>query len=759
MAKPRPAKTSEDQSRLEKYRKWKARLEAAEKEFKPWEDRSDRIIKRYRDERTSIEDKRRRFNILWSNVQVLKPSLYGRKAKPQVSRRHKDADPVGRLGSLILERCLEYEAEQYPWFDAAMKQSVEDRLLCGRGIAWVRYEPHIETEPQVSDSEDASGERMAYECAPVDYVHWKDFTHSPARQWSEVWWVRRRVYMTRDEGVRRFGEVFKQVPLDRYEPEERRSTAERAEDDQKAKVSEIWCLTDRKVYWLADDFPVLLDEREDPLWLDDFFPCPRPLYATVTNGSLIPVPDYVQYQDQAEELDALTQRIWILTRALKVAGVYNAEYKSLQRLMQEGNDNTMIPVDAWAAFAEKGGMQGAVAFLPIKEVAEVLAGLYVAREQAKQIIYETVGLADIMRGSSDPGETLGAQQIKANFGGLRLKEPQKDVAQYATDLLRLMAQVMCKHFAPQTLIAMSGIEHMIDVHDPNAAQQLTEALQLLQSDVKNFRIEVEADSLAQIDENQEKEEAAEFVTSIGTLLKEAAPIAQQMPPLLPLIGQVLMFSVRKMRAGRTIEAEFEKAMGAVGQAPQADPAQAAQMQEQQAAMQQEGQRLAQEGQAQQMKALELKYGETYAKERISMQTQLAERDMEIARMKAERELEKRELALAERERELEMRALEADNRDKMIAQDEKVRSTVFDLKKKGEGAKVIQMREKLAELGVDASDIDESDDGKLKRIEKAIQELVAAVQAPQKKTGTVRAPSGRVYQVDIEQRSKGADMV
>ncbi len=739
-------------SKLATYEAWKARLAAAAKEFKPWEDRSDKIIKRYRDERPSIEDKKRKFNILWSNVQVLKPALYGRAAKPQVSRRFKDADPVGRLASLILERCLEYETEQYAWFDIAMEASVEDRLLPGRGIAWVRYEPHIEQEAQVSNSEDANVEKLTYECAPVDYVHWKDFTHSPARAWDEVWWVRRRVYMTREEGKKRFGDIFDRVPLDKMQDD---SKEVQAEDDRKAKVSEIWCKTDRTVYWIADDFPLLLDSKPDPLKLDDFFPCPKPLYATVTNGSLVPVPDYCQYQDQAEELDSLTQRIAMLTKALKVAGVYNAEFKSLNRLLREGNDNEMIAVDSWAAFAEKGGMLGAVAFLPIKEIAEVIERLYLARDQAKQVLYETMGLADIMRGSSDASETLGAQQLKANFGGLRLKKPQKEVATYATGLLRLMGEVMCKHFKPETLLQISGADQLVDMQDPQAPAQLEQALQLLQSDARNFRVEVDADSLAQIDEAQEKAEATEFVTSVGTMLREAAPIAAQLPALLPLIGSVIKFAVQRQRAGRTIEQEFEKALDAVGQAPQADPAQAQQMQEQQAMMQQEAEKLKQEGQAQQVRGMELQYGETYAKEKIAMQQQLAAKDIEIQRMNAERELEKRVAAMAEQERALEMRQMQIDAYEMQAKQSEQVRSTVLDLKKKGEGAKVIQMKERLAELGVDPSEMDEEMSDESRKVAKLIQELIKAVQAPQQKTGTVKAPSGRTYEINVTQKPVG----
>ena len=56
------------------------------------------------------------------------------------------------------------------------------------------------------------------------------------------------------------------------------------------------------------DAPIveLIDERDDPLGVEGFFPCPKPLYATTTSDTLVPVPDFVLYQDQAMELDILS---------------------------------------------------------------------------------------------------------------------------------------------------------------------------------------------------------------------------------------------------------------------------------------------------------------------------------------------------------------------------------------------------------------------------------------------------------------------
>jgi hypothetical protein len=92
---------------------WHDQIANAEKVFDKWDRRGHKIIKRYRDERDAVEMPRMKFNILWSNIQVLMPALYGRQAKPEVSRRYMDQDPVGRLASTMLERVIEYETTQF----------------------------------------------------------------------------------------------------------------------------------------------------------------------------------------------------------------------------------------------------------------------------------------------------------------------------------------------------------------------------------------------------------------------------------------------------------------------------------------------------------------------------------------------------------------------------------------------------------------------------------------------------------------------
>jgi hypothetical protein len=249
----------------------------------------------------------------------------------------------------------------------------------------------------------------------------------------------------------------------------------------------------------------------------------------------------------------LTQRIHMLTEAVKVVGVYDASQPAIARMLSEGVNNTMIPVDQWAQFAERGGMKGAVDFLPLDQVLLALQNCYQSREQAKQVIYEITGLSDIIRGASMASETATAQQIKSQYASLRLKRLQGEVAMFASELLRIKAQMMCDLYSPESLVAMSGVMNTPD------AQYVQQAIELMKSEpARGFRIEVASDSLVEMDEASEKASRTEFMTAFGAVMRESLPMIQAAPEMGNLIGEVLMFVVRTFKGGRQLENVLEQ---------------------------------------------------------------------------------------------------------------------------------------------------------------------------------------------------------
>jgi hypothetical protein len=586
---------------------WQDQIKLYDKEFEDWAKRGKKVVDRYLDKR-GIQPNgvdtvgNARFNILWANTETIFPAVYNRLPKPDVSRRYKDKDPAGRVASLLLERCLEYEIEQYADFDSALKNALYDNLLPGRGIAWVRYEPtFVQGQPftgQITEDESSYGDGeetleqetyLAKECAPVDYVNWMDFGHSCAKTWEEVRGVWRKVLMDKDALEARFGQVatergykIDQIPIDQAQADLEGIPAARQQEHKKAAIYEVWDKTDKRVYWLAKGMDIALDERDDPLKLDEFFPCPKPLFATISTNSLVPVPDFAQYQDQAYELDNVTNRIGQLVDAVKVVGVYDASQDGLKRLMSEGVNNTLIPVNNWAMFGEKGGLKGVIDFLPLTDVVNALQNLYLARDQIKQVIYEITGIADILRGQSNANETATAQQIKSNYAGLRVRARQAEVARFARDIIRLKAEIICEFFSDETIINMSGAQFLSEEDQ----QYVTQALQLLRDDVnRNFRVDIESDSMVEADEKAEKEAADQLLVGFSTYMEKAVAAATQAPQIAPLMLEVGMFALRRNKVGKTIEGQFQETFDSIMQSlkqPKPDPEQAKMQAEQQA---------------------------------------------------------------------------------------------------------------------------------------------------------------------------------
>lgn len=718
------------------WHRWDSELKFAQKDKKytDWCKRSEKIVRRYRDERDAVNETARRYNILWSNIETLRPAVYARTPKPIVERRFMDRDPAARLASTVLERCLSVQMEN-GYFHQSVGQSVLDSLLAGMGQVWIRYEPKfepveaekenraIEGEEKTAEDVEQEGdgtpyEKLSYERVCVDYVYYRDFLWGPARFWCEVPWVGKRCWLTHSEIAERFYkgnlDKAKLITLD-YTPDRGGQTDEQtAGYFKKAEVWEIWNKADQTAYFIAPGTPdVVLDKQDRPeLKLEGFWPCPEPLFATQTNDTIVPVPDYVEYQDQAMELDDLTNRIAALTTALKVSGVYNAEYKELASLLQSGQDNRLIAVEQWAAFSEKGGIDGAISLLPLKEIADTLIGLYSARAQVKNDLFEITGMSDIVRGQGEAAETATAQRIKGQFASMRLEDRRGRVNLFCRAVIRIMAEVVSEMFGAESLMQMSGFTEMMqddmrkaadsvpkppqpelpEGTPPQMAQQMqqqaaqmyqqaqqqaaqaaqekslgefTKAVQILKSDkLRGFRVDIETDSMIVSDAQADKEAAVELLTGTMQALTGAGPIVQAAPELMRPIGDLLMFTFRKFRVGRSVESALEDALdqindkieAAKGQPPPPSPDEQ-KAQAQIGLMQQKGQidqQKAQQDQQQDQQKFALEMKQTMAE----MQAKSEETAMELQKMREELAIDRERMRL-EREKMLTTAAVDA----------------------------------------------------------------------------------------------------
>lgn len=575
--------------------KWLDRINQADKAEKAWRITAGKIITKYRsDDGVDVQGNRRQesFNILWSNVETLSPALYNRTPKPDIRRRFADADPVAKSVSELLTRASEYtfEAED---FDRCMQYVVHDALLVGRGVARVRYDPvfvaHQDDgdddgdEPTESAPDDLAAERVCFE-----HVQWDDFRCEPCRNWKDVTWVAFRLFLTKQELVDRFGEAGESVPCDHTSRESVTGTPNSPnnsdrDEENRGKVWEIWDRTTRRVTFLApevdggDGKGMILSEEDDPLSLTGFFPVPQPLYTTEDPSSLIPVPDYEIYSVLAGDLDRTTKRIIHLTKAIKVAGIYDASLPELQNLYGDG-DARLEPSQNVMALIERGGLEKAIWFAPLEPIIIALRDLYQHREVIKQAIYEITGVSDIMRGQTMASETATAQQIKGQWGSLRLQRRQRDVQRFARDMLRLSVEVMAERFSPETLSMMTGLQYPTNDQrmlaqqvqaqggqlPPEMAEILSrptwdDLLQVMRNDlILSYRIDIETDSTIAPDAAAEQQAMAELMAGVSNFVATIGPAVASGYLPMDVAKSLLLMAVRRFKAGPAIEGEIEK---------------------------------------------------------------------------------------------------------------------------------------------------------------------------------------------------------
>jgi hypothetical protein len=552
---------------VELSRYWQQQIQLAEQDTRDFRDDGKKVVERFKSEKSSTAKRSnvgKKFNILYSNTEVLRAALFGKMAKPNVRRRFQDRNPVARQGAEIIERSLIYCQDTYA-SERIIELAVQDYLLPGRGVVRVEYEPVIAERPvppqidpvtmqPMMGGEGEMEEYIAEQNLRESYVYWEDFLCEPARNWAQVNWIAFRhtmdghdlddqIFENAPEASDIWGEA-KDVPRN-WMPDIGRKDI--PYELKKAEVWEIWDKRKKSRIWIVKGHEKALRRDDDPYGLQEFWPCAEPLNSYSTTETFTPEPEFHAYRDQADDLDEITARISRLTRALKRRGVYDKAMVELRRLASAG-DNEFIPVENYASLMQKGGLEKAFQTEDITVTATVLKHLYEQRNLLVQSIYEVTGISDIVRGSSDPNETLGAQQLKAQFGSGRLKRRQGDIQRWIRDLYRIKAEIIAEHYEPEIIQQMTGV------------QVTPEIMQLLRDEkTRGYQIDVETDSTTFEDQEAEKKARVEFLTAVAGFLAQTVPLAQQMPMLGPLLVDMLSFGTRGFKAGRELEDKIEQA--------------------------------------------------------------------------------------------------------------------------------------------------------------------------------------------------------
>lgn len=542
-------------------------------------------------------------DIFWSSFEIMKPAIYARPPQPVVAPLFKDGKPLTNTTAELLERCSVWTLKNTHIGDV-MTQMRDDLLFTGRGVPWLRYE--------VEDGE----HRVC-----IEHKDRLDFLHEPGRYWCEVGWVSGAFWLTKPDMRKRFskssGKAYQSASYTTTADERDANDGrylERRANAKKCKVWEVWHKSDNRVYWVTEGVDVLLDESEPEIELADFFPCPRPAYATLQRRSLIPSPDYERYAKHFEQINELTRRIYSLLDGVRMKGLIPAGGdvgEAVENLIKDdSNDTMLVPVPAGVLMNAAGQF---VQWLPLAELATAITGLIDARAQLIEDFYQLSGISDIMRGATESDETLGAQQLKSQYGSVRVREKSAELQRVAADAVKIASEIIAEKFPQKQLLEMSQMDiptkadikkRIKDIEeqakaelqeagekaqqsaqqDPQQAQamlqqaqqeilakfapMLAEAeamvpiedvMELLRDDrARSFIFEIESSSTILTDEMEEKASRNEFLAQFSTASASLMQLAGMGEAGAKLAGAMMKFTLAPYRAGRELDGAIDE---------------------------------------------------------------------------------------------------------------------------------------------------------------------------------------------------------
>ncbi len=598
-----------DIERSERLKFWLAQIASSKKNEKVFRDNGKKILKRYRDDNNRRT--RKKLNVLYSNTEILKSATLSRIPEPNVQRRYKDDRDIVRAASELQERALEYYADQ-DCFEDTLKQARDDMLLPGRGTVWIQYnaefdrveaevmnkildldaekqetvkiivinEEEIEPDGFIErENEDGSIielgfiERLRDESVSTEFVYWEDFLQSNSRSWEKAWWVARQHGLDRQELIDMF-DKDRITEIDATTEEQRDSAGNTREI---YAVWEIWDKTRKERVWVTEGMKDVIEVEDDPLGLPGFFPCPKPLMSVETTDTMVPIGEFMLYKDQADELDEIVNRLHRLTKTCRAVGIYNAS-KGNQLDFSAYDDGTIVPVNM-TQFSKDGTLKQQIEYIPIGEIAATIDKLEARKIVIINEIFELTGISDIVRGSTDPRETAEAQALKGSFGNLRLRPRREPVEIMMREVYEIMSAVMANKFSPETYTKITGLQW--------PPQVMAAVVEFLRNDeIRDFRVDVETDSTAQPNQALDQQRAVQYAETIGLLLQQAIPAAEQTPQLAPFLAEIVKFVSNQFKAGRQVQDELENALSTLSQqqTPQ-DPSAALEAQNEQQRLQ------------------------------------------------------------------------------------------------------------------------------------------------------------------------------
>lgn len=541
--------------------RWVDRLDREKKAHESWRKQARRSEAAYRDEDREVGQRANVFPLWWSTVQITHAAIFAKAPKPDVRKRYSTGSKADDNIAQAIERAITLTIDT-SGFEAHGNLAVDDYLVAAAGIAKVEMDTETQVSPVIDpvtlepivgeDGEPVTEKRIVRQALRLRHFHWSKFGWEPGKDWESCDWE----YFIHDMSPEEIEERWK-VDLGmttNAEPKIGAGTRKPYKDT--LEVYEIWDRKKKRRLFLCKEHDELLEDEPDPLKLSGFYPNPKPMFLNAGTKQMVPKPDYLFIESQCDNINRLTGRMQALAKQIKDVGFYDAALSELAKL-KDAPDGTRVPITGLMERLDKASRADFENVMAVQDNTgrvQVLATLMQQRDTEKAVVFETLGISDIIRGATVASETAEAQKIKSQWNNVRIGPKMKAIAVFFRDVFRIMAELLGEHFEPAQLNAMTGME-------------LTpQELAAMKDDLaRTYAVDVETDSTLASDDAEEREQRLAVLKTMTDYLGVYLPMAQQNLIPAEMVKQLLLFAISGFKYGRELEDTIRQMPGSVEQ--------------------------------------------------------------------------------------------------------------------------------------------------------------------------------------------------
>ncbi|QDP49786.1 MAG: putative portal protein [Prokaryotic dsDNA virus sp.] len=516
-------------------------------------------------------------NIFNPTTDIVLSALFNTTPKPDIRRRFskkseadEKKDALYRAMATVADYAVQYNFDRQA-IREEFKSIFLDGFITGRGVGQLVYDYDTKQE-QMADGygQPVMLVKPVDQVFKVEHVEYQDFVQEKCRKQKNVTWQARVHLFTKKE-------IAEEFNISEEECEEMDFTytlySDNESDSVSAKYAQVWEIWDKsemqRLYVCKsykDGKPLRVEE--DPLKLEGFFPFE--IFKTVDNGKdAIPTAEYCIYEDLNKQLQRLNKRsIHLTNRSIKHVTVANGSDEALQSKIKNASDGDVVGVNQAPNLAAAQQV-GAV---PIAEAIAVKDKLDLDSQRIIDKIWEITGVSDIMRGSTQVGETATAQRQKGVFGTLRIQNRQKAVQGFIKNSFRKMSEAVCQFATIEELKSITCMELLteqekqelvmgVQMGSVQMTPQVEDALEqptweqvkggLTDDRMRGYTIDIETTATVFDNVEEERKQIAELTSNVVGMLNTTAQLVAQSPSVMDLMEQLTLANLSTFKIGRS----------------------------------------------------------------------------------------------------------------------------------------------------------------------------------------------------------------